>query len=136
MRGRLRRVVGIGPTLGPLGEQLANFELSKAGEAEVKPRFAQLTDFEREHLEIPAGVERQLVVGEHIGAALRRREVRQDDARQTSSSPSKCAASTRQWPAIMPSSSSISTGLVKPNSRIEAAICATCWSLCVRAFLA
>jgi hypothetical protein len=30
---------------------------------------------------IPAGVERQLVVGEHIGAALRRREVRQDDAR-------------------------------------------------------
>jgi hypothetical protein len=26
-------------------------------------------------------------------------------------------------------------GLVKPNSRIEAAICATCWSLCVRAFL-
>ena len=38
-------------------------------------------NFEREHLEIPAGVERQLVVGEHIGAALRRREVRQDDAR-------------------------------------------------------
>ena len=36
----------------------------------------------------------------------------------------------------MPSSSSISTGLVKPNSRIEAAICATCWSPCVRAFLA
>src|SRR5258706_3394873 len=43
--------------------------------------FAQLANFEREHLEIPAGVERQLVVGEHIGAALRRREVRQDDAR-------------------------------------------------------
>ena len=44
-------------------------------------RFAQLANFQREHLEIPAGVERQLVVGEHIGAALRRREVRQDDAR-------------------------------------------------------
>ena len=39
-------------------------ELLKAGEAEVKPRFAQLANFEREHLEIPAGVERQLVVGE------------------------------------------------------------------------
>jgi hypothetical protein len=25
--------------------------------------------------------------------------------------------------------------LVKPNSRIEVEICATCWSLCVRAFL-
>jgi hypothetical protein len=51
----------------------------------------------------------------------------------TSSRPSKCAARTRPSPAIMPSSSSISTGLVKPNSRIEAAICATCWSLCVEA---
>ena len=40
-----------------------------------------IAKFEREHLEIPASVERQLVVGEHIGAALRRREVRQDDAR-------------------------------------------------------
>ena len=30
----------------------------------------------------------------------------------TSSRPSKCAPSTRPWPAIMPSSSSISTGLV------------------------
>ena len=48
---------------------------------EDKSRFAQLANFEREHLEIPAEVERQLVVGEHIGAALRRREVRQDDAR-------------------------------------------------------
>src|SRR5580704_10891630 len=34
MRGRLWRIVGIGPTLG-------------------KPRFAQLANFEREHLEIP-----------------------------------------------------------------------------------
>jgi hypothetical protein len=29
-----RRIVGIGPTLGPLGEQLAEFELVKAGEVE------------------------------------------------------------------------------------------------------
>src|SRR5436309_15609650 len=50
----------------------------------VEPRVITVVgsaNFEREHLEIPAGVERQLVVGEHIGAALRRREVRQDDAR-------------------------------------------------------
>jgi hypothetical protein len=37
-------IVGIGPTLGPLGEQLAEFELVKAGEVEVKPRFAQLAN--------------------------------------------------------------------------------------------
>src|SRR5437870_5116124 len=63
------------------GNNSPEFEVVKAGEVEVKPRFAQLADFEREHLEIPAGIERQLVVGEHIGAALRRREMRQDDAR-------------------------------------------------------
>src|SRR2546423_9755789 len=104
-------------------------------QAEVKPRFAQLANFEREHLEIPAGVERQLVVGEHIGAALRRREVRQDDARHLVEA-EQMRGAHRPAPAIMPSSSSISTGLVKPNSRIEAAICATCWSLCLRALLA
>jgi hypothetical protein len=38
VRGRLRRIVGIGPTFGPLGEQLAEFELVKAGEVEIKPR--------------------------------------------------------------------------------------------------
>jgi len=38
-----------------------------------------------------------------------------------------CAASTRPWSAIMPSSSVDQHRVVKPNSRIEAAICATCW---------
>jgi hypothetical protein len=38
---------------------------------------------------------------------------------------------TRPWPAIMPSSSSISTGLVKPNSRIEAAVCANPRRACI-----
>jgi hypothetical protein len=42
------------------------------------------------------------------------------------------AAITRPWPATMPPSSSTSTGLVNPNSRMLAAICATCSSLCVR----
>ena len=37
-----------------------------------------------------------------------------------------CAASTRPCPAISVPCSSTSTGMVKPNSRIEAAICATC----------
>jgi len=33
---------------------------------------------------------------------------------------------------MMPPASSISTGLVKPNSRMLAAICAICSALCVR----
>ena len=44
-----------------------------------------------------------------------------------SSMPNDRAASTRPWPAMMVSSLSINTGLVKPNSIIEAAIWAT-WS--------
>ena len=65
-------------------------------------------------------------VGCHVSALLRRRLPGDLRAHVLS-----CAPSTRPWPAIMPSS-----GLVKPNSRIETAICATCWSLCMRAFLA
>jgi hypothetical protein len=37
---------------------------------------------------------------------------------------------------MMPFAPSTSTGLVKPNSRMEPAISPTCASLCVRAFLA
>jgi hypothetical protein len=62
--------------------------------------------------------------------------VRQDDARYLVEAEQMRGA----HPAVAGDnavlSSSISTGLVKPNSRIEVAICATCWSLCVRAFLA
>src|SRR5246500_2346796 len=54
---------------------------SKPVRLRSNPASPNSANFEREHLKIPAGVERQLVVGEHIGAALRRREVRQDDAR-------------------------------------------------------
>jgi hypothetical protein len=50
--------------------------------------------------------------------------------------PSLRAASSRPWPAITPRSPSTRIGLVKPNSRIEAAICATCASEWVRAFRA
>jgi hypothetical protein len=54
----------------------------------------------------------------------------------TSARPSLRAASRRPWPAITPASPSTSTGLVKPNSRMEAAICATCASEWVRALRA
>jgi hypothetical protein len=43
----------------------------------------------------------------------------------TRSSPSFLAASTRPCPAMTPFSPSTSTGLVQPNSRMLAAICAT-----------
>lgn len=54
----------------------------------------------------------------------------------TSFIPSFRAASTRPCPAMMPFSPSTSTGFVQPNSRMLAAIWATCSSLWVRAFRA
>jgi hypothetical protein len=46
------------------------------------------------------------------------------------------AASSLPCPAMIPLSPSTRIGLVKPNSRMDAAISATCSSLWVRAFLA
>jgi hypothetical protein len=45
------------------------------------------------------------------------------------------AASSRPWPAISPPLTSMSRGLANPNCRMEAAISATCFFECVRAFL-
>ena len=44
----------------------------------------------------------------------------------TSAMPIAFAASSRPWPAMIEPSGSIRIGLVKPNSRIEAAICSSC----------
>jgi hypothetical protein len=54
----------------------------------------------------------------------------------TEASPSRFAARTRPWPATRTPAASTSTGFTKPNSAIEAAICATWASLCVRALAA
>ena len=53
-----------------------------------------------------------------------------------SDNPSFRAASTRPWPATITPSSPTSTGLTKPNSAIDPAICATCSSEWVRALRA
>ena len=54
----------------------------------------------------------------------------------TSVRPSLRAARSLPWPAMTPRSPSTRMGLVKPNSRMLAAICATCASEWVRAFRA
>src|SRR5208283_2603585 len=54
----------------------------------------------------------------------------------TSARPNLRAASRRPWPAMIPSIESTRIGLVKPNSKMDAAICAICSAECVRAFLA
>jgi hypothetical protein len=46
------------------------------------------------------------------------------------------AAARRAWPAMMTPSPPARIGFVHPNSMMDAATCATCSSLCVRAFRA
>ena len=48
--------------------------------------------------------------------------------------PTEIAASTRAWPATIPSKPSIRTGLMNPNSWMLAAICWICRELWVRGF--
>jgi hypothetical protein len=59
------------------GEQRLDLGPLEAGERQVVAGIRQLGQFQREPFLVPAGVQRQAVVGEHQGALLRRREVRE-----------------------------------------------------------
>ena len=109
---------------------------AEAGQLDIELEVDQRLQLDREDLLVPAGVERQLVVGEHIGAALGVGEVRQRAASAPTSSPSSLAASTRPWPAMISPSSETSTGLVNPNRSMLAAICLICFFEWVRALRA
>ena len=105
---------------------------AEAGELDVELEIDQTLQLDREDLPVPAGVERELVVGKHVGAALGGAQVRQAQRRDLFQ-PRSLAASTRPCPAMISPSSVISTGLVNPNRSIELAICLTCFFEWVRA---
>ena len=80
-----------------------------------KSRSIRRLQLDRQHLAVPAGIQRELVVGDHVGPPLGRAEMGQAQGRDASSSPRSLAASTRPWPAMISFSSLIRTGLVKPK---------------------
>src|SRR5712671_5823457 len=45
-------------------------------QTEIETFGTEAFEFERQQLLVPGGVQRELVVGDHVGATLRRREVR------------------------------------------------------------
>ena len=124
---RSNRRLPIGGIIGRLlarsvGQQI-DFRCLEAGdldvELEVKAR--QVLEFDRQDLLIPPGIEGELVVGDDIGPfpGSLRCSIRMVG---TDRRPRERAASTRPWPAMITSAWSMRIGLVKPNSRIEAAI--------------
>ena len=89
-----------------------------------------------QHLLVPAGIQRQLVVGEHIGPLLRRRHMSRAGRRGPSSMPSSFAASTRPWPARIMSCAIDEDRIGEAELSMLSAICRICFFECVRAFLA
>ena len=65
----LRRLVGVGQPL-VAAEQRHELTGVEAEQPEVGPHFAQVGELDPEQRVVPAGVQRQLVVGQHVGALL------------------------------------------------------------------
>ena len=107
----------------------------KTGNLDIKLKVDQPLQFDRQQLAVPAGVQGQLVVGQNIGPALGHTEMRQAQRRNGLPAQQLCGF----HPAVPGDdlvSSLISTGLVKPNSLMLAAICRICFLECVLAFCA
>jgi hypothetical protein len=92
LRGRIRHVVGGVRLLSVrrcvivggshlTREQRLDLGILKPGQSHVVPGFGQFRQFQRQHLLVPAGIKRQSVVGDDIGALLRRRQMGQFDHR-------------------------------------------------------
>jgi hypothetical protein len=76
-------VVGIGRRLSGFIEQHIDLGQGEAGDLDVEFQIDQRLQLDCQHLAVPAGIEGQLVVGQHIGPALGRIEVGQAQRRNT-----------------------------------------------------
>ena len=133
----LRDAVLVGETLVRIlrGQQLRQFLVIEADQAEIEVLVLERGEFQAKQFVIPTGIQREFVVRDDVGALLGFGKVVENDDRDFGMF-SLRAASRRPWPAIMPALLSTRIGFVKPNSRMLAAICATWASECVRGFLA
>ena len=68
---RARRLVGIGQALGLVRGECGQLVIGKTGEPQIEVEGLQIGQLDPEQFGIPAGVERQLVVGDDIGPLLR-----------------------------------------------------------------
>jgi hypothetical protein len=76
-----RDLIRIGQPLGPYRKQGTDLDIREARQIELEAELAQFAELEREQRVVPARVQRQLVVGQHIGAPLGLAQARQLDHR-------------------------------------------------------
>jgi len=120
-RRRLGRIVRVRQPSILVKRQRRYFISVKTDQIEVEGKPLQLSNLDLEQVIIPARLQRELIVREHIGALLRS-DQSAATMTGTSTKPSFLAASSRGWPAMRPPDSSTRTGNVQPHSRIDAAI--------------
>ena len=48
--------VGVGVTFGLFGQKLSEFVIRKTGQHQVEIEALQIAEFDRQHLEVPAGI--------------------------------------------------------------------------------
>src|SRR5437764_199331 len=93
-----------------------------------------MLELDGQDFRVPAGIEREPVIGNHKGPLLLLAEML-DPVTGTVCMPRSLAASRRPWPAMISSLPSINSGLLKPNSSIEEAICWICLRECTLALV-
>ena len=70
----LRDLIGIGEAGRAEAAERQDLVLAEAGQRQVEAEAFEIAELQRQQFGIPAGVERQLVVGDDVGALLRFRE--------------------------------------------------------------
>jgi hypothetical protein len=148
---RLGQIVRVAIRIAGLRvEQVVDLGRQEAGQAKVEVQIAQLEQLVLEHFDVPARVERQLVVGEHVGLALglvpagaidHRDMVRRDRLAggRLDDVPLLVKLERGHEPTVPGddliglAEKSARIGLVHPHSSIDALIWRTCSGECVRA---
>jgi RsiW-degrading membrane proteinase PrsW (M82 family) len=126
--GHVRHGVVIGVAFGAgflAGQDLQQLVGIEAGQRQVEVVALEIRQLDAQHRVVPASVLGNAVVGDHQGSTLGRRQMVEHHHRhhiQTQLVGRRQAAMAGDDHAI----AADRIGLVKPNSAIDAAICATC----------
>ena len=89
-------VVRIGEAGAPVGEQFGELLVREADQAEIGAHRLEVGQFNLQQFHVPAGVQRELVVGDDIGALLRLAPAARDHHRNLS----QAQLTRRQHPAM------------------------------------
>jgi hypothetical protein len=116
-------------------EQSLQFDVIEPDEIERVILFMENRQFDAKHFFVPGGTrDCELIISNHESAPLSWRKMTKDDYGDVFHG--ELLGGKRACPAMISSSAPTRIGFVNPNSRIEAAMLATCSRLCVRGVFA